>query len=144
MSIGKVVKFAGSHRILYALSFGAKGSKELKLIVGAINSIARFDGEYMGRLVENGYVRQVTGGWAITAAGQARLEELGPVPGLDPNKKGRGTDVYDRPIYQPSKELQTPMRPGSEDALQYPSRMGDNLFYRDGRVEKIEEKSDGH
>ena len=62
MSIGKVVRYAGSHRILYALSFGTKNSKELKLIVGAINSIARFDGEYMGRLVDNGYVRQIKGG----------------------------------------------------------------------------------
>lgn len=31
-----------------------------------------------------------------------------------------------------------PLRPGAEDALKIPSRMGKRLTYRDGRVEVLE------
>ena len=30
-----------------------------------------------------------------------------------------------------------PLRPGSEDAHQFPSRIGDSLHYRDGRIDQI-------
>ena len=29
------------------------------------------------------------------------------------------------------------VRPGADDHLKYPSRMGQNLFYKDGREEKL-------
>ena len=137
MSIGKVVRNAGSHRILHALSFGGKSSKELKNIVGAINSVARFDGEYMMRLVSSGYVRRTTSGWAITRRGEAKLAELGPAEGMR-DKSQRNVAVMSRPIYEPSKEKPRPMRPGSEDFLKYPSRMGNRLIYRDGTIKEIE------
>ena len=35
----------------------------------------------------------------------------------------------------------TPMREGSEIALQYPSRVGQWLYYRDGRKVRIDAKS---
>lgn len=138
MSIGKVVRNAGSHRILYALSFGVKNSKELKLIVGAINSISRFDGEYMSRLVASGYVRSVHRGWAITKAGQAKLEELGPVAGFNPESKSLKNTKMLLPNYSPERDnKQLPIRPGSEDFLAFPSRVGEWLHYRDGRKERI-------
>lgn len=31
----------------------------------------------------------------------------------------------------------SPLRPGAEDALKLPSRMGKNLTYRDGREERL-------
>lgn len=136
MSIGKVVRNAGSHRILYALSFGVKGSKELKLVVGAINSISRFDGEYMQRLVGSGYVRRVTRGWAITKAGQEKLEELGPVHGLNPESRSFKDTIMKAPVYNPNTKP-APLRPGSEDFLKYPSRIGKRLHYRDGTVKEI-------
>ena len=40
--------------------------------------------------------------------------------------------------YQPEKDmLAPPARRGADDALRVPSRMGDKLFYRDGRVEDL-------
>lgn len=137
MSIGKVVRNAGSHRILYALSHSMKTSRELKLIVGAINSISRFDGEYMSRLVSSGYVRKTNGGWAITRQGKEKLEELGPASGLRLDKQIN--NKMDRPVYVPSRDnQQRPLRPGSEDFLNHPSRVGQWLIYRDGRKERIE------
>lgn len=138
MSIGKVVRNAGSHRIIYALSFGIKTSKELKLIVGAINSISRFDGEYMSRLVSSGYVRKQTNGWVLTRGGKEKLEELGPATGINPHTKDTRITSMTAPVYNPARHNpKRPVRPGSEDFLQYPSRIGDRLVYRDGRVERI-------
>lgn len=137
MSIGKVVRNAGSHRILHALSIGAKSSKELKNIVGAINSVSRFDGEYMMRMVSSGYVRQVDAGWVLTRRGQQKLEELGPATGMR-DKNHHPSSPMHQPIYEPSKHnAPMPVRPGSLDFLNYPSRMGNRLIYRDGTVKEI-------
>lgn len=138
MSIGKVVRNAGSHRILHALSLGAKSSKELKNIVGAINSVSRFDGEYMMRMVSSGYVRRIDAGWVLTRRGQQKLEELGPATGMR-DKHHRHSNPMQQPIYNPEKHnAPMPVRPGALDFLKYPSRMGNRLIYRDGTVKEIE------
>lgn len=138
MNTGKVLRFAGSHRILYALSAEPKTSKELKVIAGAIYSIAKFDGEYMMRLYDYGYVRKNISQWCLTSKGRAKLDELGPVPGMSLHKY-QHQSVVERPIYNPSHYKAPPMRPGSEDFLAWPSRIGNRLFYRDGTVRTIEE-----
>ena len=145
MNTGKVVANAGSHRIMYALSFGPAHSKDLKVIAGAINSVSRFDGEYMARLVSNGFVRRVEDRWALTKRGHEKLEELGPAKGIRLRRSYSPVlqAVIDRPPYDPSQEIPTPRRPGSEDFLKYPSRMGNKLYYRDGRIETIGE-TNGH
>lgn len=138
MSLGKVVANAGSHRILQALSHGPCDSKELKNIVGAVNSIARFDGEYMARLVRSGYAKRIGDKWLITEDGAAKLEELGPAKGIHRRSEvTRQTRLMERETYQPSKELRPPMRPGSEDFLKYPTRIGNRLYYRDGTIKEI-------
>lgn len=143
VSTGKVVANAGSHRILDALSTGPKSTKELKHVVGAVNSLARFDNEYMGRMLDNGYVKRQADGWVITKAGLAKLEQLGPVRG---NKRrhiaGPRTHVG-KGLLDLTKLYITPRRPGAEDFLKYPSRMGRELRYRDGRVVIIG-ADDGH
>lgn len=142
MNTGKVVANAGSHRILYALSLGAHTSKELKNIVGAINSVARFDGEYMARLISNGYVARDADRWFLTKPGRDKLEQLGPARGI----RLRGSMATHRlasfgsaEIYDPSTYPTTPRRPGAEDFLEFPSRMGNTLYYRDGRIENIKD-----
>ncbi len=141
MNTGKVVANAGSHRILYALSFGACTSKELKNIVGAINSVARFDGEYMARLISNGYARRDGETWYITKPGRDKLEQLGPAKGLRPRGSypTRAQSLMALPAYNPSSHIPPPMRPGSEEFLKHPSRMGNKLYYRDGRIVNIGE-----
>ncbi len=140
MSTGKVVRNAGSHRILYALSFGARTSKDLKNVVGAINSVSRFDGEYMARLVDGGFVERDPYGWRLTEMGWYKLGQLGPAKGYMPKGKEEPTTYRDRPPYDP-KTNQPFLRPGAEDHLKCPSRMGNRLVFRDGTVKEI---SDGH
>jgi hypothetical protein len=141
MSTGVVVRNAGSHRILEALCARERSSKELKNIAGAINSILRFEGEYMNRLVNNGLVEQVGAGWwRITPDGLQKLTELGPstVDSSSLNVAGpRENSWKEQPPYEPKAELYTYVRRGSEDALRLPSRIGNKLHYRDGRVEEI-------
>lgn len=137
MNNGKIVRNAGSHRILYALSLGEYTSKELKLLVGAINSISRFDGEYMKRLIDNGHVRRTSTAWALTDAGREKVQELGPATGVRPKRTDNVKAVMERPVYTGKRE--TPMRIGAEEFLKYPSRVANTLIYRDGRKEKIDE-----
>jgi hypothetical protein len=135
MNNGKIVRNAGSHRILYALSLHEHTSRELKLLVGAINSVSRFDGEYMKRLIDNGHVRRTADAWTLTDAGREKVEELGPATGVRVKRVDRSREVMQRPLYTGKRE--TPMRIGAEEFLKYPSRVGNTLIYRDGRKEKI-------
>lgn len=138
MNTGKILRNAGSHRILYALSVSPKTSKELKNICGAIYSIAKFDGEYMARLEESGYVKRSGPGWVLMPPGLEKLNELGPASGL--RLKGEKLmRVLDRPVYVPPADLTSHRRPGSEDFLKYPTRIGNTLYYRDGTRKQLEE-----
>jgi hypothetical protein len=94
----------------------------------------------MSRLVAAGYVRKVFKGWALTTQGTEKLNELGPVPGLNPQSKSFRDSVMKAPHYEPA-DYQAPARPGSEDFLELPSRIGNKLYYRDGTVEEI---TNGH
>lgn len=140
MSNGKVVRNAGSHRILYALSIGNCTSKDLKNVVGAINSVARFEGEYMKRLLDNGYVKSAGSFWKLTELGQQKLDELGPAG----EKRMTPSTATPRTLPERAREPYvatrgTPMRPGSEEFLSMPSRIGNTLYYRDGRKETVNE-----
>ena len=132
MVTDKIVKGAGSHRILMALRERPRDSKELKRLVGAVNSISRFDGEYMDRLESNGYVIRDDGLWVITVKGHQKCVTLG-----DPEKPNRAKP---RTMTFESMALEKPVvrRPGSMDFLDYPSRRGNFLYYRDGRIERAE------
>lgn len=137
MSTGTVVKNAGSHRILYALSAKRCNSRELKLIVGAINSVLRFENEYMMRLVNNGLVEKTGYSWSLTPLGQQRLAELGPVSEAAAGAAPRTNSWKGTENYNPKADLLTTVRTGAEDALKLPSRIGNRLFYRDGTVKEI-------
>lgn len=143
MNTGKVVANAGSHRIMYALSTGPAHSKDLKVVAGAINSISRFDGEYMSRLVSNGFVKRRGNLWELTKRGHEKLEELGPARGMRLRRTYAYQAVLDRPTYDPADDERQVPRPGSLSFLDCPSRIGNTLYYRDGRVEKIGE-DDGY
>jgi len=132
----KVVKNAGSHRILHALYYRVCTSKELKNIVGAINSISKFDGEYMARLQANAYVVRCEDGWWITDKGRRKYDELGPARGMfKPGDESRITNLTTRGEYKGVEHR--PVREGAEDFLKLPSRIGNLLHYRDGRTEKV-------
>lgn len=131
----KVVKNAGSHRILHALNTRDCTAKELKNIVGAINSINKFEGEYMARLQANGYVQRTGTGWGLSDKGRSKFEELGPASGMPGLSAGPRANNKMIGHYKPGPGL--PRRPGSEDFLACPTRIGNTLHYRDGRKELI-------
>lgn len=66
---------------------------------------------------------------AIPPAGPAAPIELRPV--------GNATVDHRAHPYE-GQELAPPMRPGAMDAFAWPSRAGDRLYYRDGRVEGVQ------
>jgi hypothetical protein len=39
--------------------------------------------------------------------------------------------------YNPRSDLLTTVRPGADEAMQLPSRIGNRLFYRDGTIKEI-------
>lgn len=143
MSTGKVVANAGSHRILDALVEGPKNLLELKNVVGAINSRARFESEYMGRMVENGYVRRDDAGmWHLTRPGRKKYDELGPVLQVfKPVVVGQRVANNGMELQHTLVEKPQPMRPGAMDFAKLPSRIGNRRYYPDGRIEEI---TDGH
>lgn len=132
MITDKIIKGAGSHRILMALRERPRTSKELKRLVGAINSVSRFDGEYMDRLLANGYVILDGESWDITVKGRQKCEALG-----DPeygNRAAARTNQFSAVSLDPPPVR----RPDAFDFERCPSRRGDYLYYRDGRIERIE------
>lgn len=140
MTTGTVVANAGTHRILEALASGPKGTYELKRIVGAVNSVSRFEGEYMARMVQNGYAYGKGMYWYITKAGRRKYAELGPVHEKamtavalprTPLEFTAFKSIYDKP---------QPVRAGSMEFAKLPSRIGDKLYYPDGRIVDIGEK----
>ena len=133
MTTGRVVANAGTHRLLEALASGPKLISELKRVVGAVNGNNRFESEYMERMRSNGYACKKGYRWHITKAGMRMLERLGPtmLPKVSvaqprtPLSFSGFTPIYDRP---------QPARAGSLDFKQLPSRVGNKLYYPDGRV----------
>jgi predicted transcriptional regulator len=127
----KIIKGAGSHRILIAVAERPRTSRELRKLVGAVNSTSRFDGEYMKRLEVNGFVIQDNSFWMITKKGREKLETLKIVNVKD--KAAPRTYTFFKP-YTPEKNFVR--RSGSLDLMNAPSRVGPTLYYRDGRTEK--------
>lgn len=134
----KVIKGAGSHRILLALIERERTSRELRKMVNAVNGAARFELEYMGRLEANGYIFKTGEMWSISVKGRQKCEELG-----DPRPKNVATSRMPVEHVELRTILAMPitMRPGALDFQGYPSRRGDRLYYRDGRVEQVEDEN---
>lgn len=52
-------------------------------------------------------------------------------------------NIFKRDTYQPGDgEVIAAVRPGSQDALALPSKIGNKMHYRDGRVEVVRAPAD--
>lgn len=133
----KVIKGAGSHRILLALEERGRTSNDLRRMVNAVNGTARFELEYLGRLEASGFVFKDGEYWLITRKGKQKCQELGPL-----KPKNVATSRVPVPHVDLKSVLTMPpaIRPGSLDYQKYPSRRGNLLYYRDGRVVKLEDR----
>lgn len=127
MITDKIIRGAGSHRILLSLLESPKTSKELRRLVGAVNSTSRFNGEYMERLRRNGFVILDVEHWLITSAGREKLQQLGVKKQLN-----RTPPRFAFPMRPLIPEKQPPRRPGALDLMDAPSRVGPTLYYKDG------------
>jgi hypothetical protein len=68
--------------------------------------------------------------------GRAKLKADAPLPTVAAPMHHTTSSQRDR--YEPSADmLAPPARRGANDALQVPSRMGNRLHYRDGRVVEV-------
>lgn len=79
--------------------------------------------------------------WSITHKGIKVLSELGhPTRSINlpvRTPKAKRAEVYERPIYDGKELGPTVTRAGAYDAFKLPSRINNNLHYRDGRVESV-------
>lgn len=96
---------------------------------------------HLGYLTTDDNTKPIT--YTLTGKGRTKLV-IGPGPGplgslRDPSKLQAGIPSIPRVRrmaitgYQP-QELEESVRPGSMDAFAFPSRMGNTLHWRDGRV----------
>ena len=127
----KVVKNFGTHKILAALYATNCTTKQLKSVVGAINSVKKFEDEYMARMLRNEFVVRNEDVWVITQAGIAKYIELGPAVGMQSfaKKRIRRTSWETGRVYMASDIHFAPRRPGSMDFMYLPSLMGGQYVY---------------
>lgn len=138
----KVIKGAGSHRILLALAERDRSSKDMRKMLGAVNGAARFEAEYMGRLEAGGYVYRNGDLWSITVKGRQKCEELGDMaPKVDLRNVATSRIPIEHVELRSILTFPMTLRDGALDFQKYPSRRGDRLYYRDGRVEKVEDSN---
>lgn len=53
------------------------------------------------------------------------------------------SNIFERDTYLPGDgEMIAAVRPGSQDALELPSKIGNKMHYRDGRVEVVRATAD--
>jgi len=131
MKPARINKNGGTHRILHALTITPCTTTELKSVVGAVNSLKKFHGDYLAKLVAESLIADTNGVWTITEAGRARLAEIGIVTGMShfKNRKQNPFFFLTERDYTASDIIKAPRRPGSETYLGYASRINNQLVY---------------
>ncbi len=126
-------KNSGAHKALQTMRLGPRSLTEIKLAIEYKQSVERFQAEVMNILSNGGFVKRHNERFYITERGENTLIEYGA-----PRKIHRNTIHHiPGPSYDGLEILITVQRPGADDHMQYPSRRGNRLFYRDGRVEDV-------
>ena len=127
----KIRPHGGTHRILHALSIQSHFPITLKRLVGANNSIKRFEDVYCMHIQHAGLIRRNDDVWELTELGVTAFAELGPAQGMDKFKKAtpRKSSFLTERDYSAEAIRKSPRRPGSDTYLKYPSRFGDRLSY---------------
>jgi len=133
MNPSKFVKNSKIHQALNVLAFIPMGDMELKKKIDFTSSMPRFQEHIIMPLTNGGYVHREQSHYKITEAGKDLLEYLGHIKiKLPASAKFVPFGSYDgADILKPS------VRVSGDDHFRCPSRRGDMLFYRDGRVEAV-------
>lgn len=81
--------------------------------------------------------------YAITPRGQEKLLGLRGAPHLRQEKARRAEVVRNAATYHGTETTEPSIRPGSMDAFALPSRIGDRLYWPDGRVTRFNPTNEG-
>ena len=133
---------SANHKLLAILAGCAEELTvaELRRAVGTTTASARIR-EVLESMAQQRVVRKVgSDSWCITDIGlNANLVYGPPSAGTIcvRSTKEKLQEVYLRPTYMGSELGDNCVRPGAYDSLELPSRFGNALHYRDGRVEQI-------
>jgi predicted transcriptional regulator len=128
--IKKYTKGSKIHLALNRLHICQANRKDLSKLIGFSESLGRFEESIIKPLLIDGFVYEHNDNFYLTEGGLDKLEELGHIKERLPSvriSKFEGT-------YVPAKYLNPISRVGAEDHEKYPSRAGNSLRYRDGRV----------
>jgi len=133
MNPSKFVKNSKIHQALNVLAFIPMGDMELKKKIDFTSSMPRFQEHIIMPLTNGGYVHREQSHYKITEAGKDLLEYLGIIKiKLPASMKFVPTGSYDG-----TDTTKPSVRISGDDHFKHPSRRGDTLFYRDGRVEAL-------
>lgn len=121
------------HRALDVLSHAPLNELDLKRSIGFGASAPRFNQHIIIPLTNNNMIKRREAVYHLTHAGEETLQTLGRIKIRMPSTtKFVPTGSYD------GKELKvSAVRHGADDHMMLPSRVGNELFYRDGRVEAV-------
>jgi len=129
----KFIRNSMLHRALDVLSHSPLNELDLKRAIGFSASVPRFNQHIMIPLTNNFMVKRRETVYHLTQTGEETLDTLGRIKiKLQSSTKFVPTGSYD------GHELKgAAVRPGADNHMQLPSRVGNSLFYRDGRVEAV-------
>lgn len=130
---GKFIRNSMLHRALDVLSHAPLNELDLKRAIGFSASVPRFNQHILIPLQNNFMIQRREAVYHLTPAGEETLNALGRIKIRMPSSsKFVPVGSYD------GKELKgAAVRPGADNHMSLPSRVGDQLFYRDGRVEAV-------
>jgi hypothetical protein len=129
----RYIKNSKLHQALDVLSRTPLNELDLKRKINFTASVPRFNVHVIIPLIADGMVKRVELLYKITSTGEETLRELGRIKAVLPaTSKFVPTGSYD------GKELtKAAVRASGDEHFKWPSRRGDMLFYRDGRVEAV-------
>ena len=129
----KFIRNSMLHRALDVLSRTPMTEQELKRTIQFTSSVPRFNQHIIIPLTNNFMTKRRDSVYHLTQTGEDTLQTLGRIKIRMPStEKFIPTGSYD------GHELKvSAVRRGADDHMMLPSRVGDKLFYRDGRTEAL-------
>ena len=119
------------HQTLMYLRMMPRSDKELFKMLFFTESMKRLEESVFTPLVSDGFVKRSGPVYSITTAGEEKLAELGAIK----KQLAKISKSQEFRALEPSDYKKASVRPGADDHELCPSRIGNTLYYRDGRVE---------
>jgi hypothetical protein len=126
-------KNSNVHYALQTMRLGPKSLTEIKRMINYKKSIEAFQSEIMNVLSNGGFIKRRDERFYITERGDMTLVDYGA-----PKKPVKHPVIQiEGPNYRGLELTVSVQRQGADDHMQYPSRRGNKLFFRDGRVQDV-------